>query len=68
MQIHRGESQVGDVLSLNILQGHAGARMMELLLTQGIEIEVSAVGPQSVTLIIRAPKEILIVEELAHHH
>jgi hypothetical protein len=65
MQIHQGESRVGDVLSLNVLKGQAGERMMHLLLTQGIEIEVAAIGQQVVRLIIRAPGEMLIVEELA---
>lgn len=67
MQIHQGESRVGDVLSLNVLQGQAGEQMMRLLLTQGIEIEVVAIGLQTVKLIIRAPGEMLIVEELAGH-
>lgn len=65
MQIHQGENKVGDVLSLNILQGEAGERMMHLLLTQGIEIEVEAILKDSVRLIIRAPGEMLIVEEIA---
>lgn len=65
MQIHRGENGVGDVLSLNILKGEAGERMMQLLLTQGIEIEVAELAAQSVRLIIRAPSEMLIVEELS---
>ncbi|MBD9629533.1 hypothetical protein [Pseudomonas sp. PDM19] len=65
MQIHQGESKVGDVLSLNILQGEAGERLIHLLLTQGIEIEVKAIAENSVTLAVRAPGGMMIVEEIA---
>lgn len=65
MQVHQGESRAGDVLSLNILQGEAGEKMMHLLLTQGIEIQVEAILLDSVRLIIRAPGEMLIVEEIS---
>jgi hypothetical protein len=65
MQIHQGDSKVGDVLTLNILQGEAGERMMQLLLTQGIEIEVKAISERAVSLIVRAPGGMMIVEELA---
>lgn len=65
MQLHESENRVGDVLTLNILNGHAGERLMQLLLTQGIEIEVEAIRARSVKLVIRAPGEILLVEELA---
>ncbi|MBB4864932.1 hypothetical protein HNP46_003808 [Pseudomonas nitritireducens] len=65
MQIHQGKCKVGDVLSLNILQGEAGQRTMQLLLTQGIEVEVKAVAESEVTLVVRAPGGMLIVEEIA---
>ncbi|WP_371365394.1 hypothetical protein ACA097_19615 [Pseudomonas sp. QL9] len=65
MQVHEGEGRAGDVLTLNILNGHAGERLMRLLLTQGIEIEIGEVRASSVKLVIRAPGEMLVVEELA---
>lgn len=65
MQVYQGESKIGDVLSLNILQGEAGERMMQLLLTQGIEIEVRAIAKNSVTLLVMAPGGMMIVEEIA---
>ncbi|MCY1561986.1 hypothetical protein D9M68_993140 [compost metagenome] len=64
MQIHEGECRKGDVLSLNILEGRARQELMHLLLTQGVEIEVGEILESSVRLIIRAPKHMLIVEEL----
>ncbi|QRY77831.1 hypothetical protein JVX91_19805 [Pseudomonas sp. PDNC002] len=67
MQLHQGNNQVGDVLSLNILQGEASESMMQLLLTQGIEIEVKAIGENSVTIAVRAPRGMMIVEEVARH-
>ncbi|WP_147459070.1 carbon storage regulator [Pseudomonas sp. AOB-7] len=65
MQVHEAVSRVGDVLTLNILNGHAGGRLMRLLLTQGIEIEIGEIRAGSVKLLIRAPGEMLVVEELA---
>lgn len=55
MQVHEGECRVGDVLSLNILEGRASDELMRPLLTHGIEIEVAAVEGGAVRLIIRAP-------------
>ncbi|MCY1296998.1 hypothetical protein D9M70_464190 [compost metagenome] len=65
MQIHEGKCRKGDVLSLNILEGRAVEELMQLLLTQGVEIEVGEIQGDSVRLIIRAPRHMLIVEELA---
>ncbi|OWJ96276.1 hypothetical protein B6S59_07080 [Pseudomonas sp. A46] len=64
MQVREGECRVGDVLSLNILEGRASEELMRLLLTHGIEIEVVAIEAGSVRLIVRAPAKMLIVEEL----
>lgn len=65
MQVHEGECRIGDVLSLNILEGRASEELMRLLLTHGIEIKVAAIQGDAVRLIIRAPAKMLIVEELA---
>lgn len=65
MRVHEGESRIGDVLTLNFLNGHAEERLMRLLLTQGIAIEITEIRARSVKLAIRAPGEILVVEELA---
>ncbi|BAN50127.1 carbon storage regulator [Metapseudomonas resinovorans] len=65
MQIHEGECRVGDVLSLNILEGKASNELMHLLLTHGIEIEVVSILGDTVKLVVRAPQKMLIVEELA---
>ncbi|WP_036994299.1 carbon storage regulator [Metapseudomonas furukawaii] len=64
MQVHKGECRVGDVLSLNILEGRASEELMRLLLTHGIEIEVASIQGDTVKLIIRAPGKMMIVEEL----
>ncbi|MCY1285458.1 hypothetical protein D9M68_458670 [compost metagenome] len=65
MQVHEGEYGVGDVLSLNILEGRVSEELMQLLLTYGIEIEVAAIEGDLVRLIVREPAKVLIAEELA---
>jgi hypothetical protein len=64
MQVHEGECRVGDVLSLNILEGRASEELMQLLLTHGIEIEVASIQGDTVRLIVQAPGKMMIVEEL----
>ncbi|OEC45264.1 hypothetical protein A7D27_05585 [Pseudomonas sp. 1D4] len=64
MQLHEGVCRVGDVVSINILDGEPDERLMELLLTQGIEVEVLEVLEGAVKLAVRAPGGMLIVEEL----
>ncbi|MNR57013.1 hypothetical protein D3C85_1777040 [compost metagenome] len=64
MQVHEGVCREGDVLSINILEGKLSERMTRLLLTQGIEVEVIAIGKGEVRLAVRAPGGMLIVEEL----
>lgn len=64
MEVHEGVCREGDVLSINILEGKLGKRMMQLLLTQGIEVEVVKIGEGEVKLVVRAPGGMLIVEEL----
>ncbi|MDT4863767.1 hypothetical protein FQZ97_984880 [compost metagenome] len=64
MQVHEGVCREGDVLSINILEGTLGERMKQLLLTQGIEVEVVAIREGEVKLVVRAPGGMLIVEEL----
>lgn len=65
MHEYQSESGVGDVMTLKILNGHVSEKLMHLLLTQGIEISVSEILDQSVKLVVRAPGEVLVVEELA---
>ncbi len=65
MQVHEGECRIGDVLSLNILEGRASEELMRLLLTHGIEIEVASIQGDTARLIVRAPAKMMIVEELA---
>ncbi|MGF6693345.1 sRNA-binding carbon storage regulator CsrA [Metapseudomonas resinovorans] len=65
MQVHEGECRVGDVLTLNILEGKVSEDSMRVLLTHGIEIEVVTLNGNSVRLRVRAPTKMLIVEELA---
>lgn len=65
MQLHRGLSKTGDVLSINILKGEIQQHTLQMLLTQGIEVEIGRLCDDAVTLIIRAPQGMLIVEELA---
>ncbi|WP_374979056.1 hypothetical protein PSGK_19150 [Pseudomonas solani] len=50
-------------MSINILDGEPDERLMRLLLTQGIEVEVLEVREGAVKLAVRAPAGILIVEE-----
>jgi len=64
MQLHEGVCRAGDVVSINILDGEPDERMMLLLLTQGIEVEVLEVLEGAVKLAVRAPGGMLIVEEL----
>ncbi|WP_165673392.1 hypothetical protein [Metapseudomonas otitidis] len=64
MQLHEGVCRVGDVVSINILDGEPDERVMRLLLTQGIEVEVLEVLEGAVKLAVRAPGGMLIVEEL----
>ncbi|MCY1557138.1 hypothetical protein D9M68_939600 [compost metagenome] len=64
MQVHEGVCREGEVLSINILEGKLGERMTQLLLTQGIEVAVVAIGAGEVKLAVRAPGGMLIVEEL----
>ncbi|GAC1030275.1 hypothetical protein thsps21_11020 [Pseudomonas sp. No.21] len=52
-------------MSINILDGEPDERVMRLLLTQGIEVEVLEVREGAVKLAVRAPGGMLIVEELA---
>ncbi|MCU9947906.1 carbon storage regulator [Pseudomonas sp. PDM13] len=65
MQSHEGVCRLGDVVSINILDGEPDERLMRLLLTQGIEVEVLEVREGAVKLAVRAPGGMLIVEELA---
>ncbi|BCA30455.1 hypothetical protein [Metapseudomonas otitidis] len=65
MQSHQGVCRAGDVVSINILKGEPDERVMRLLLTQGIEVEVVEVLEGAVKLAVRAPGGMLIVEELA---
>ncbi|BBT18437.1 hypothetical protein FBY21_5271 [Pseudomonas sp. SLBN-26] len=64
MQLHEGVCRAGDVVSINILDGEPDERVMRLLLTQGIEVEVLEVLEGAVKLAVRAPGGMLIVEEL----
>ena len=63
MQMYASESRVGQALTLRVLGEHVGERLMRLLLTEGIEIEVAAIQADAVKLVVRAPGEILLVEE-----
>lgn len=65
MEVHESLFRPGDVVSINILEGEPDERVMRLLLTQGIEVEVVEVLEGAVKLAVRAPGGMLIVEELA---
>lgn len=64
MRLHQGICRAGDIISINILEGGADERVMRLLLTQGIEVEVLEILEGTVRLVVRAPEGVLIVEEL----
>ncbi len=64
MQVHEGVCREADVVSINILEGNLVERMMQRLLTQGIEVAVVAIGEGEVKLAVGAPGGRLIVEEL----
>ncbi|MCY1356672.1 hypothetical protein D9M69_431320 [compost metagenome] len=56
---------MGDVIVLNILESISWRELLELLVTEGVEIRVGAIEGDTVQLTIRAPKRMMVVEELA---
>lgn len=65
MQVYQCKICAGDALSFKILNGMTSPRLQNLLLTQGVEIKLKDVELDFITLEIRAPSGLMIVEELA---
>ncbi|WP_223834668.1 carbon storage regulator [Pseudomonas sp. JM0905a] len=51
-------------MTLSLLDGVSWRELLELLVTEGVEIRVGAIEGDTVQLTIRAPKRMMIVEEL----
>ncbi|MCY1542908.1 hypothetical protein D9M68_786850 [compost metagenome] len=47
------------------MDGNNGRELLQLLVTEGVEIRVGVIEGGAVQLTIRAPKRMMIVEELA---
>lgn len=63
MQIHKGACVPGDLLTLRLLEGVERHELMELLASEGIQIEVVEAGKGAVALVIRAPKRLIVLKE-----
>lgn len=64
MQVHESNIRAGDVLSLKILSGQENrSHLMQLLLKQGVEIEIGEIHAGLVSIKVRAPGQMLVLEE-----
>lgn len=63
MQEHEGVCAPGDVLTLRLLDGIDREELLEMLRAEGIEIEVVEAEQGAATLVIRAPRRLMVLEE-----
>ncbi|MGX5725665.1 hypothetical protein ACWKWZ_11505 [Metapseudomonas otitidis] len=65
MQIHKGTFVPGDLLTLRLLEGVERHELMELLASDGIQFEVVEADKGTVALVIRTPRQLMVLKEAA---